>query len=110
LISPFALRKGEKEDHTKQFRQAISRGRNAPAVFLARPYPVWWLWKQLPERHRRIIRFWFQTEAAAASGPSDPMDSSQRRQLVEYYRSDVQQLEVMLGRAAPWEEFHGALD
>ena len=73
-------------------------------------YPVWWLWKQLPERHRRIIRFWFQTEAAAASGPSDPMDSSQRRQLVEYYRSDVQQLEVMLGRAAPWEEFHGALD
>jgi hypothetical protein len=38
------------------------------------------------------------------------MDSSQRRQLVEYYRSDVQQLEVMLGRAAPWEEFHGALD
>jgi hypothetical protein len=40
----------------------------------------------------------------------NPMDSSQRRQLVEYYRSDVQQLEVMLGRAAPWEEFHGALD
>jgi len=73
-------------------------------------YPVWWLWKQLPERHRRVIHFWFQIEAVAASGPSDPMDSSQRRQLVEYYRSDVQQLEVMLGRAAPWEKFYGALD
>jgi len=35
-------------------------------------YPVWWLWKQLPERHRRVIHFWFQTEAAAASAPSIP--------------------------------------
>ena len=71
-------------------------------------YPVWWMWKLLPERHRRVIRFWFQTEAATASAPSDLMDSSQRRQLVEYYLSDVQQLEVTLGRAVPWEEFHEA--
>jgi len=73
-------------------------------------YPVWWLWEQLPERHRRVMRFWFQTEAAATSTPSDPMDSSQRRQRVEYYRSDVQQLEVLLGRTVPWEEFRSALD
>jgi hypothetical protein len=73
-------------------------------------HPVWWLWKQLPERHRRVIRFWFQTEAATASAPLDAMESEQRRQLVEYYRSDVQQLEALLGRAVPWEEFHSALD
>ncbi len=70
-------------------------------------YPIWWLWKQLPERKRRTIRFWFQTEVTASSAPSDPLDSRQRRQLVEYYRSDVQQLEGPLGRAVPWEEFHG---
>lgn len=71
-------------------------------------YPVWWLWKQLPERRRRIIRFWFQTEAATTSAQPNPLDSGQRRQLVEYYRSDVQQLEALLGRAVPGEEFHGA--
>src|SRR5262245_33936937 len=30
-------------------------------------YPVWWFWRRLPERRRRVIRFWFQTEAAPSS-------------------------------------------
>ena len=68
--------------------------------------PVWWLWKRFPERRRRVIRFWFETQVATTPTQPIPLQSGLRDRLVEYYRTDVHQMEAILGMTVPWEEFH----
>jgi hypothetical protein len=70
-----------------------------------RVYPLWRLWKLLPERRRRIIRFWFHTEFSSASQPPAQLDPGLRAQLVEYFREDVRTLEILVGARVPWNEF-----
>ena len=68
--------------------------------------PLWRLWKLLPERRRRVIRFWFHTEFSSASQPPAQLSQSLRAQLVEYFREDVRTLEILVGTKVPWNEFH----
>jgi hypothetical protein len=70
-----------------------------------RVYPLWWLWKLLPERRRRVIRFWFHTEFSSVSEPPAQLNPRLRAQLIEYFREDVRSLETLIGTKVPWKEF-----
>jgi hypothetical protein len=73
---------------------------------MKRVYPLWRLWKILPERRRRLIRFWFHTEFNMASEPPSQLNPSLRGYLVEYFREDVRNLETLTAMKVPWMEFH----
>jgi Sulfotransferase domain len=71
-----------------------------------RVYPLWRLWKLVPERRRRVIRFWFHTQFNSVSQPSVELNPSLRLHLIERYREDIETLEALMGRKVPWKEFH----
>src|SRR5436309_1054819 len=70
-------------------------------------YPLWWFWKAIPERRRRVVRFWFLTQANTVPEAPVDLDSNLRCQLVNFYQEDVLLLERLLRKAVPWSEFHG---
>jgi hypothetical protein len=92
----------------KRYHQAGMKQRFPWLVPTARHiYPLWWFWKAIPERRRRVVRFWFLTQANTVPEAPVDLDSNLRRQLVNFYQEDVLLLEHLLGKAVPWSEFHG---
>jgi hypothetical protein len=71
-----------------------------------RALPFWWLWKALPENRKRVIRFWFQTQINTIPESPPPLETDLRSELIEFYRADVQDLENLIGKNVPWNEFH----
>lgn len=97
--TPENLRKKYHEGGTRQrFPWLISAVKGA--------WPFWWVWRALPEKRRRVIRFWFNTQVNAAPEPPPLMDIDLRRQLIEFYRTDVARLENLIRTKVPWAEFH----
>jgi hypothetical protein len=71
-----------------------------------RTLPLWWIWKALPENRKRVIRFWFQTQVNTVPESPPPLETDLRCKLVGFYREDVLDLENLIGKNVPWEEFH----
>ena len=64
------------------------------------------LWKTLSSDRRRAIVFWFSTQVNVVSQEAPELPSDLRRQLVEFYKPDVRELETLIGRTVPWPEYH----
>jgi hypothetical protein len=90
----------------KRYHQGGMRQRFPWLIPAARRiYPIWRLWKALPENRRRVIRFWFHTRINVASEPRGQLESGLRSRLTNFYRKDVSELEHLIGREVPWKEF-----
>ena len=66
---------------------------------------MWRLWKALPEDKRRVLRFWFHTQVNTIEEPPCQLDSNLRSKLVDFFRTDVCELERLSGKRVPWQEF-----
>ena len=69
-------------------------------------YPLKWLYRTLPLGKRRVIWGWFTNEGNVVREVAPAMDVSIRSRLMEFYSSDVAQLESILETKVPWKEFH----
>jgi sulfotransferase family protein len=98
-FSPSNLGEPYHKGGTRQrFRWLIPAARRAP--------PIWWIWKALPENRKRVIRFWFQTQINTIPESAPPLEMDLRWKLIEFYQADVLDLEGLIGKEVPWEEFH----
>ena len=68
--------------------------------------PLRWLWKNVPLNQRRRIWFWFDREINVVRHGTPKMNEDLRKRLLDFYRQDVRDLEVLLGKKVPWTEFH----
>jgi len=61
----------------------------------------------VPERWLRRWNHWILTEFATDATPPEPIDRETRERLRRHFRADVERLETLLGRPAPWPDFEG---
>lgn len=74
-------------------------------VPLVRRTPLRILWRALPRRWRLAAGKWYFFELAPKVEAPPQVDAALRGRLVDHFRPDVERLQLLLGRPAPWPEF-----
>ena len=73
--------------------------------FAKSTWPVKWAWRALPERIRVGIGKWYFFEVAPVPEKAAPLQPEIRQQLVNYYKSDILELQDIIRTSVPWKEF-----
>jgi hypothetical protein len=68
--------------------------------------PLRWLWRLLPRQHRDGILLRYKLQLNVSNHKPPVLSMHLRKQLREFYRQDVQDLEAIAGRCVPWKEFY----
>jgi hypothetical protein len=72
---------------------------------LRRVAPLRALWRLVPRSRRRAFWMTYFTSVNVRPEPAPELGPTVRSCLVEHYRSDVSNLERLLGQAVPWTDF-----
>jgi hypothetical protein len=68
--------------------------------------PLHRIWLSIPKPKRQAFKMWWHAEANVVSERTTPLEMDLRKMLAEFYEPDVRQLERIIGRSVPWNDFH----
>ncbi len=66
--------------------------------------PLRWVWLKIPYETRKRIFWWYKTEFNVVQS-KDSICLETRKQLIEFYKPDVDRLEKLIGIPCPWPDF-----